>query len=98
MLDLTEQAERLLALVEAAQVDGAGLVWSDLAEGDAFMAIDDCLQFTLLGGVVVPEAVLGDVELTMSAGWDPDLGDRTQNWIDQHRLRAQPSSDGHGGR
>ncbi|SDB80340.1 hypothetical protein GA0111570_102129 [Raineyella antarctica] len=52
------------------------------------MAIDDCMQFSLINGIRLSDGVLDSVEETvLHAGYDRTLQDRTLGWIAKHRER-----------
>lgn len=57
---------------------------SDRLEVDPFMEIDDFLQFTLLENVKVPLDLLQETRRHVEAGWDPEIKDRTLQWIEKH--------------
>ncbi|MGI5952709.1 MAG: hypothetical protein ACOX61_12820 [Brooklawnia sp.] len=69
-----------------------GSMESSLLEGDPHMAIDDCLQMSLLSEVTIPDETLTLISDTVDAGFDPDLVDRTRGWITKHRERNSRSA------
>lgn len=71
---------------------GAGFIKSDLFDDDVDMAVDDCLQFTLLAHEPVPEEWLQAIEVAIAYGWDPELVDRTRGWIAKHRELGRESA------
>ncbi|WP_307634584.1 hypothetical protein [Trueperella abortisuis] len=64
------------------------VIESDRASVDIAMEIDDFLQFSLLDGVEIPTDLLDVTEVTIRAGWDPELTERSLGWIAKHRARV----------
>ncbi|XCB30117.1 hypothetical protein RQN30_01290 [Arcanobacterium hippocoleae] len=56
------------------------------------MFIDDCLQFALLEDVPIPDDLLDETYSEVSIAWDPDIQERTLNWIAKHRAKTLPQN------
>ncbi|WOQ18198.1 hypothetical protein [Raineyella sp. W15-4] len=93
MLSVEQQVDRLLADVVPHLPEGdQSLIRSDLFDVDPDMALDDCMQFTLLAGIQLPAELLDSIEGTVQHAYDPELVERTLGWIDQHRERNRAAA------
>ncbi|WP_092606268.1 hypothetical protein [Raineyella antarctica] len=89
MLSVDDQADQLVReVLPVIPVADQSFVKGCLEEGDPDMAIDDCMQFSLINGIRLSDGVLDSVEETvLHAGYDRTLQDRTLGWIAKHRER-----------
>lgn len=94
MLSVDDLADRLIHdVVPALPVKERGFIADDMFDVDPDMAIDDCMQFTLLNGIHLDPGLLNSIENTVrNAGYDPELLERTLGWIEQHRARNQAAA------
>lgn len=81
--DVDQVIAALRAHVEPA-LDRTALrfIESDASQGDEWMLVDDCLQFALLAGHDIPDAVLDQVaEVLPEITLEDHEAPRTLNWI-----------------
>ncbi|VEI13223.1 hypothetical protein [Trueperella bialowiezensis] len=62
-----------------------GTIESDQIAGEISWELEGFLQFSLLDGVEIPDELLDITEDEVRGGWDPELTERTLDWIAKHR-------------
>ena len=73
--------------------EGQTIIEGSLDEGDPEMALDHCLQFSLIQSIGLAPGVLDSIEKTVRQPWfDPELLERTLGWIAQHRERNRAAA------